>query len=67
MRARYLGDHSETTLFGIRFPKGVFVEVADPTAQRKLSNNNHFEVERADAEEVTFTETPRRGRKPKAE
>lgn len=66
MRARYIGDHAEIAMWGIRFPRGVFVSVADPHAQGKIRNNNHFEVESIDAEEVTFTETPKRTRKPKA-
>lgn len=66
MRARYLGDHDSVTLFGIDFPKGVFVSVEGAHAQKKIGNNGHFEVERTEAESVEFVETPRRGRKQKA-
>lgn len=58
MRARYLGNHAETTLFGIHFPKGVYVAVNDSHAQNKIRNNSHFEVEQIDAEEVAFVEVP---------
>lgn len=59
MRARYLGDHSNFTSWGIPFPRGVFVEVGDPHAQKKIAGNNHFEVENSDAEDVVFTEMPK--------
>lgn len=56
MRARYLGDHSSIALFGIQFPKGVFVPVDDAHAKKKIAGNSHFEVENVDAEDVEFTE-----------
>jgi hypothetical protein len=59
MRARYLGDHSEFSAWGIQFPRGVFVKIDDPHAQKKISANSHFEVENSDAEEVEFVEVPR--------
>lgn len=67
MRARYLGDHDSVTLWGITFPAGVYVYVDDPAAQMKIAGNAHFEIERNDIDSVSFVETPRRGRKPKAE
>ena len=59
MRARYIGDHAETTLWGLRFPRGVFISVDDPHAQMKLAGNREFEVETIDAEEVEFVEALR--------
>lgn len=60
MRARYLGDHAEITLWELTFPRGVFVSVEDPHAQMKIAGNSHFEVEVTDAEDVEFVETPKR-------
>lgn len=60
MRARYLGDHDSVTLFGIHFPKGVFVDVDDAHAQRKVAGNSHFEVEKIQAETVEFREVAKR-------
>lgn len=59
MRARYLGDHGNFTSWGISFPKGVFVRIDDPAVQAKIAGNSHFEVEKIDAEDVEFVETPR--------
>lgn len=38
----YIGEEQETSAFGLRFPRGVPVEVTEPLAMRKLSNNWHF-------------------------
>ena len=78
MRARYLGDHSNMTSWGINFPRGVFVRIDNEAAKRKIPNNSHFEVENSDAEDVVFVEEvkevqkqaysgARRGPKPKQE
>ena len=54
MRARYLGDHDNFAAWGIPFPRGVFVEVSDAHAQKKIAGNSHFEIEQSDAEDVDF-------------
>ena len=56
MRARYIGDPKRagegpevTTTFGLTFLKGAWVNITDPVAIRKLSNNTHFEVDKGSA------------------
>ena len=69
MRFTYIGDELETVAFGLRFPRGVGVEVTDPHAVRKLTNNRFFAavfdgVEVLDP--VPVAAEKRRGRPPKA-
>lgn len=61
----YVGDHEETELFGLLFPRGVPVEVTGEHAVFKLSNNSHF-VQEVDGVQVVAEDKPRRGRPPKA-
>jgi len=55
----YLGDHEAVTLWGIRFPQGVAVDVEDPHALMKLRGNNHFS-ETVDGVEVMPDAAPKR-------
>ena len=59
----FIGDEQETTAFGLRFPRGVAVEVADAHAVRKLTNNQYFA---ALVDGVEVLQPKRRGRPPKA-
>ncbi len=52
MQFKYLGDRSETKMFGISFPANVFVEVTDPHAQMKLTGNSHFEPHPDNGKEI---------------
>ena len=63
----YIGDEGETTAFGLRFPRDVPVEVTDPHAAHKLTNNRFF-VQSFDGVQVLDSVEPpkRRGRPPKA-
>lgn len=67
----YQGDHAEVTLYGVAFPRGVFVPVDDSFLIAKLKGNSHFEQGGApvvsDPDETPIVEAPppRRGRKPK--
>jgi hypothetical protein len=63
MKFAYVGGDEETTAFGLRFPRGVGVEVTDAHAIRKLSNNPHFSTV---VDGVEVMEPKRRGRPPKA-
>lgn len=65
MRFTYIGDHEETECLGLRFPRGVAVEVTDPVAVRKLSGNIDFSMV-VDGVEVMADPIRRRGRPPKA-
>jgi hypothetical protein len=38
----YIGDEPSVFAFGLTFPKGVFVEVTDAHALKKLPNHSHF-------------------------
>lgn len=38
----YIGDHSETAVFGLLFPQGEPVEVTDEKVTRKLRGNCDF-------------------------
>jgi hypothetical protein len=38
----YIGDEPSVFVFGLTFPKGVPVEVADAHALKKLPNHPHF-------------------------
>ena len=65
----YLGDHSETRLFGLVFPRDVAVEVTDPAAVAKLLGNSHFAavhdgVQVLEADEAPESAPKRRGRPP---
>ena len=60
----YTGEEG-TEVFGLRFPFNVPVEVSDPHAIRKLSNNRFF-TEVVDGAEIVAPEPKRRGRPPKA-
>jgi len=51
MKFAYLGDHAETTLYGVVFPQGVFVSVESQKLQQKLLGNSHFALESAPAEQ----------------
>lgn len=63
----YIGDQEETAVFGLSFPQGVPVEVTEPRAISKLSNNRDFSLV-VDGVEVMQAEQPkRRGRPPKAQ
>lgn len=48
-RFSYEADHEEVRPFGLRFPRGVPVEVADPFVANKLAGNTcfreHFDTE----------------------
>jgi hypothetical protein len=55
MRARYQGNHDSTTLFGIHFPRGVFVDIP-VQFHEKVKGNSTFEVETMEAEIVEFKE-----------
>lgn len=66
MQFAYIGDHEETAVFGLLFPKGVPVEVTDPRAIRKLSANCDFS-QVVDGVEVMADQPKRRGRPPKAQ
>lgn len=77
MKFTFIGEEQETTAFGLRFPRGVVVEVTDATAVRKLTNNIYF-AQVFDGVEVLAPEPlaapvgepasvpKRRGRPPKA-
>jgi hypothetical protein len=65
MQFAYQGDHEETAVFGLLFPRGAPVEVTDERAARKLSNNRDF-AQVVDGVEVMPAEPKRRGRPPKA-
>ena len=62
----YIGEEPETTAFGLRFPHGVSVEVTDPHAVRKLTNNCFFAAVVDGVEVLEPVEPKRRGRPPKA-
>jgi hypothetical protein len=49
-RFSYEADHEEVRPFGLCFPRGVPVEVADPFIAGKLAGNSHFR-EHTDAEQ----------------
>lgn len=67
MRFAYIGDHEETRVFGLVFPRGVAVEVEDLRAAGKLANNPAFAVEADGVQVVEPVEQPkRRGRPPKS-
>ena len=65
----YCGDHEETRVYGLTFPRGVPVEVTDWLAFKKLSNNCDFSqcfdgVEVLPAEQPTVSQAePRQKRK----
>lgn len=40
----YNGDHEEVTTWGVTFPRGVPVEVTEPTLLRKLPGNSEFSL-----------------------
>lgn len=62
----YIGDEKETSAFGLMFPAGVAVDVADAHAIKKLRGNPYFS-ETFEGVEVLDAEQPkRRGRPPKA-
>lgn len=61
----YIGEEEETDAFGLRFPRGVPVEVTDAHAVRKLRWNVHFS-EVIEGVEVVEVAPKRRGRPPKA-
>lgn len=68
-RFAYVGDRAGTTLFGVKFQRGVAAEVLELRAIGKLSNNHEF-VLVVDGVEVSqaapVMEPPkRRGRPPK--
>lgn len=67
MRARYIGDHPSVTFWGIEFPQWVYVEVDGEVPQRKVANNNHFEVEQAETAEPVTVEPKKRGRPKKVQ
>lgn len=61
----YIGDHEETRIFGLVFPRGVPVEIADERIAVKLSHNCDFS-QAVNGVEVLPAEAPkRRGRPPK--
>jgi len=62
----FIGEEEETQGFGLVFPRGVGVEVTDPHAIRKLSNNQFF-AQVFDGVQVVGEDKPakRRGRPPK--
>jgi hypothetical protein len=60
----YIGEEG-TEAFGLRFHFNVPVEVSDPHAINKLSNNRFF-TELVDGAEIVASEPKRRGRPPKA-
>ena len=66
MHFTYIGEESETTAFGLRFPHGVGVEVTDAHAVRKLTNNPYFASVVDGVEVLEPVEPKRRGRPPKA-
>lgn len=41
-RFAYMGDHDETKVLGLTFPKGKPVMVSDPKAAKKLRGNTAF-------------------------
>ena len=43
-RFTYNGDHEEVTTWGVTFPRGVPVEVTEPTLLRKLPGNSEFSL-----------------------
>jgi len=47
----YTGDHEDMVAFGVRFPIGQPVEVADAKVAEKLRGNRHW-VEMVDGAEV---------------
>lgn len=67
MQFAFIGDEPENVAFGLRFPRGVAVEVTDAHAVRKLTNNRFFAAV-FDGVEVLEPVVPekRRGRPPKA-
>lgn len=44
MKFTYNGDHEEVTTWGVTFPRGVPVEVTEPTLLRKLPGNREFSL-----------------------
>lgn len=62
----FIGEEQETTAFGLRFPRGVGVEVTDAHAVRKLTNNQYFAAVFDGVEVLEPVEPKRRGRPPKA-
>lgn len=66
MQFAFIGEEQETTAFGLRFPRGVGVEVTDPHAVRKLTNSRFFASVVDGVEVLEPVEPKRRGRPPKA-
>lgn len=56
MKFKYLGDADEVTLWGLTFPIGKAVEVADEFVIGKLEGNSHFEVVKARKNKKTAAE-----------
>ena len=63
----YVGAEDEVAVFGLVFPRGVPVTVADPHACSKLRTHGEFEVRSDDAPQPApvFDPPKRRGRPPK--
>lgn len=66
MQFAFIGDEPENVAFGLRFPRGVAVEVTDAHAVRKLTNNRFFAAVFDGVEVLAPVEPKRRGRPPKA-
>lgn len=67
MKFTFIGEEQENVAFGLRFPRGVGVEVTDAHAVRKLTNNRFFAAVFDGVEVLEPVEEPkRRGRPPKA-
>lgn len=61
----YIGDREGTEVFGLRFPRGVPVEVSDPGAVAKLNGNPDFSLVVGGVEVLPAIAPKRRGRPPK--
>lgn len=66
MQFAFIGDEPENVAFGLRFPRGVAVDVTDEHAVRKLTNNRFFAAVFDGVEVLEPVEPKRRGRPPKA-
>ena len=63
----YMGDHEETRVFGLSFPRGVPVEITDDRIARKLANNCDFSAVVEGVEVMPAEPVKRRGRPPKVQ
>lgn len=70
MKFIYVGEGLETIAYGLTFPKGVGVEVADSHAVKKLTNNTQFMIDGSGDDPADVPAPPKRDEqahfKPKA-